>query len=57
MIFIFMQISIKELRRLISEAVIDHMRTPRGHNSRDDAEDRPLEDDEKDDEIDLEEKC
>jgi hypothetical protein len=37
-----MQIRLSVLRRLIREAVVDHMRLPRGPNSRDDAEDRPL---------------
>ena len=39
-----MKLSITELRRLIREAVADHMRLPRGENSRDDAEDRELTD-------------
>lgn len=37
-----MKIRLSVLRRLIREAVVDHMRLPRGPNSRDDAEDRPL---------------
>lgn len=39
-----MRIRISELRRIIKEAVVDHMRLPRGPNSRDDADDRDLED-------------
>jgi len=39
-----MKIKISELRRIIREAVIDHMRLPRGENSRDDADDRDLDD-------------
>lgn len=34
----------KQLRRLIREAVADHARLPRGANSRDDADDRDLDD-------------
>jgi hypothetical protein len=37
-----MKIKVGVLKRLIREAVADHMRLPRGPNSRDDAEDRPL---------------
>lgn len=37
-----MKIKVKDLRRIIREAVVDHMRLPRGPNSRDDAEDRDL---------------
>lgn len=35
-IVINMKINILELRRLINEAIIDHMRLPKGPNSRDD---------------------
>jgi len=49
-----MRIKLSELRRLISEAVADHMRLPRGTNSRDDADDRPLTDNELDDRVNLE---
>lgn len=37
-----MRIKVSSLRRIIREAVADHMRLPRGPNSRDDAEDRSL---------------
>lgn len=37
-----MRIPLSTLRRIIREAVVDHMRLPRGPNSRDDAEDREL---------------
>jgi hypothetical protein len=37
-----MKITIKNLRQIIREAIVDHMRFPRGPNSRDDAGDRPL---------------
>ena len=43
-----MKIKISELKKVIREALADHMRLPRGPNSRDDAEDRPLEDPMKD---------
>ena len=43
-----MLIRLSELRRTIREAVMDHMRLPRGPNSRDDADDRPLTDPAKD---------
>ena len=43
-----MKVRLSVLRRLIREAVADHMRLPRGPNSRDDAEDRPLGDPMKD---------
>ena len=43
-----MKVTLSELRRLIKEALADHMRLPRGPNSRDDAEDRPLSDPMKD---------
>ena len=38
-----MKIVLSDLKRLVGEAVADHMRLPKGPNSRDDAEDRPLE--------------
>lgn len=37
-----MKIKVGDLKRVIREAVADHMRLPRGPNSRDDAENRPL---------------
>lgn len=37
-----MLIRLSELRRLVKEALVDTVRLPRGPNSRDDAEDRPL---------------
>ena len=39
-----MKIKISELKRFVLEALVDHMRLPRGENSRDDAEDRDLDD-------------
>lgn len=36
-----MRITVSDLRRIIREAVVDHMRLPRGTNSRDDG-DGPL---------------
>jgi hypothetical protein len=39
-----MKITVSQLRRIIKEAVTDHMRLPRGENSRDDAEDRDVND-------------
>ena len=38
----------QELADYVAEAVTDHMRIPRGPNTRDDAEDRPLDDPMKD---------
>lgn len=43
-----MRIHLSDLRRIIREAVVDQMRLPRGPNSRDDAEDRDLNDPAKD---------
>ena len=43
-----MRIKVSDLRRIIREAVVDKMRLPRGPNSRDDAEDRDLDDPVKD---------
>lgn len=43
-----MKLSVSDLRRLVREALADHMRLPRGPNSRDDADDRPLSDPMKD---------
>lgn len=37
-----MKIKVGVLKRAIREALADHMRLPRGPNSRDDADDRPL---------------
>lgn len=37
-----MKVSLTTLRKIIREALADHMRLPRGPNSRDDAEDRDL---------------
>lgn len=39
-----MLIKVSDLRRLIKEELVDKVRLPRGPNSRDDAEDRPLDD-------------
>jgi len=43
-----MKVKVSTLRRIIREAVVDQMRLPRGPNSRDDAEDRDLENPTKD---------
>lgn len=37
-----MQVRLSALRQVIREALSDHVRLPRGPNSRDDADDRPL---------------
>jgi len=39
-----MRISVSNLRHLIREALADHMRLPKGENSRDDADDRNIND-------------
>ena len=39
---------VSTLRKIVREAVVDHMRLPRGPNSRDDADDRGLADPAKD---------
>lgn len=36
-----MKIKVSELRRIIREAVADHMRLPKGPNSRDDGDNEP----------------
>ena len=38
------EITLTELRKIIKEAIADHMRLPKGPNSRDDANDRNLDD-------------
>jgi hypothetical protein len=38
------RVKLSVLRQMIREAVVDHMRLPRGPNTRDDGEDRPLDD-------------
>jgi hypothetical protein len=50
-----MKVKVSTLRKIIREAVVNHMRLPRGPNSRDDAEDRDLTDPAKD-RINIEEK-
>lgn len=37
-----MKASLSAIRAMVREALADHMRLPRGPNSRDDADDRPL---------------
>lgn len=48
--------TVQSLRRIIREAVVDHMRLPRGPNSRDDAEDKVLSEPKADDRTNVEEK-